>query len=120
MVRINLIKTFIIAALILSASFGGSALAGGGDHAEEEKQGVYLTSGSGVNRNQDVDYTTTIGEENYSGDIEFDSNIAFDLGIGYDFGKLRAEVAYQNNPGSVTELSAVNIVGNVGVHLQLM
>ena len=111
------IKKSLIAALILSASFGGSALAGGGnhDHAEEEKQGFYLTAGTGLNRNQDVDYTTTIGEESYSGDIEFDSNIAFDFGIGYDFGKLRAEVAYQNTPADLTTINAQNVDGNLGV-----
>ena len=102
------IKKSLISAFILSASFGGTALA-------EEHKGFYLTAGGGVNQINDIDWNETISGTKYTGDVEIAPDFSIDAGIGYDFGKLRTEVTYQNIPGDLDTMSAEKVIGSVGV-----
>ena len=116
------IKKSVIAALILSASFGGSALAGGAhdDHAEEEKKGFYVTAALGANQSTYIDWSETIDGTAYNGDIELDNKIfSYDFGIGYDFGKFRAEAAYSSTPAQLNAISANETIAGTAVNASI-
>ena len=103
-----LLRNSLVTTLIISASYGGTAIA-------EETKGFYLTVGGGTNIVQDTDWDETLDGEKYKGDVELDSKFSIDGGIGYDFGKWRTELTYQSMPTDLDTISAEKVIGSVGV-----
>ena len=81
------IKKSLVAAIMLSTSFGGTAIA-------EEVKGLYVTGNYGSSGINKADWKATVSDLDYKGQLKFEDGSGWETGLGYDLGRVRTELTY--------------------------